>query len=94
MVVVLLVVLPASVGIMELFGISLGGIQMVGGLIILRIGFLMLFPAPIQTGVQQLDVQRHNPAFAPLAVPMMSGPGSLAVVLTIASRIQEMKLLR
>jgi multiple antibiotic resistance protein len=94
MAVVLLVVLVAGIGIMELFGISLGGIQVAGGLVILRIGFPMLFPAPEQSEVRNQGRQQSNPAFVPLAVPMMSGPGSMAVVLTITSRIQEEKLFR
>jgi multiple antibiotic resistance protein len=94
MAIVLLTVLIAGIGIMELFGISLGGLQVAGGLVILRIGFPMLFPAPAQAGAQRPDAQIQNPAFVPLAMPMMSGPGAIAVVLTIASRIQEEKIFR
>lgn len=76
--------------IVEFFGISIPGIRAAGGLIILSVGFGMLFPKPPtaeavagQGQDQQLDV-----AFTPLALPSLAGPGSLSVVLSAAIQIR------
>jgi multiple antibiotic resistance protein len=79
--------------IVEFFGISIAGIRAAGGLIILSVGFGMLFPRPApptpesvadQSRQQELDV-----AFTPLAMPSLAGPGSISVVLSAAAQIRS-----
>jgi multiple antibiotic resistance protein len=87
---ILVVFLLAGAAIVDFFGISIPGIRSAGGLIILAIGFRMLFPAPKPTGdadapaAPDLDV-----AFSPLAMPSLAGPGSIAVVMSAAAQIRS-----
>jgi len=68
---------------MHLFGVSLSMVRVVGGIILVRIGF-SLFSSPggdlEKIGAGQTG-QRGNIAFVPLAMPIMFGPGALATVI-------------
>jgi len=91
-VVILLVFLFAGAAIMNVFGISLPGIRIAGGLIVAGIGFAMLRPDPqkrVSDEAQDEAVQKDDVAFSPLAMPMMSGPGSIAVTLGLASNYER-----
>lgn len=90
---ILVVFLFAGAAIVDFFGISIAGIRTAGGLIILAIGFRMLFPAAKAAGdgdatatAPDLDV-----AFSPLAMPSLAGPGSIAVVMSAAAQIRSTK---
>jgi multiple antibiotic resistance protein len=90
---ILVVFLLAGAAIVDFFGISIAGIRSAGGLIILAIGFRMLFPAAKAAGdgdgaasAPDLDV-----AFSPLAMPSLAGPGSIAVVMSAAAQIRSTK---
>lgn len=82
--VVLWVFLFGGAVIMRFFGISIPALRLAGGLIVARVGFGMLAPpdrAAVPDGAQRsVDV-----AFTPLAVPMLSGPGSIAVTIGMAA---------
>jgi len=79
--------------IMVTFGISLPGIRIAGGMVIGFLGFRMLFPADggkitdkgMEEAAQKLDL-----SFSPLAMPSLSGPGSIAVVITMSSSIDTL----
>jgi multiple antibiotic resistance protein len=77
--------------IMSFFGISIPGLRIAGGLIVSYIGFRMLFPET--TGISRQEQaearEKHDVSFTPLAMPSLSGPGSIAVVVGIASTAQE-----
>jgi multiple antibiotic resistance protein len=75
--------------IMVAFGISIPGIRLAGGMVIGILGFRMLFPGDghITTEGKQEARQKSNLAFSPLAMPSLSGPGSIAVVITMSSTI-------
>lgn len=73
--------------ILELFGISIPGLRLAGGLIIGFIGFRMLFPAPTQAN--NIDINQ-NIAFVPLTMPSMCGPGTMALVISGAAQIAEL----
>jgi len=86
---VLLAFLVAGGLIMQFFGISIPGLRIAGGLVIAFVGFRMLFPtpAPRATGEPEPAAQRDI-AFTPLAMPSLSGPGSIAVVIGMSSTAQ------
>ena len=75
--------------IMEFFGISLPGLRIAGGMLVVGIGWNML----MGTGDQGGHSEHANPeakakpdiSFSPLAMPMLSGPGSIAVTLGFTS---------
>src|SRR5688572_6158232 len=77
--------------IMSFFGISIPGLRIAGGLIVSYIGFRMLFPeASGISGQEQAEAaHKHDVSFTPLAMPMLSGPGSIGVVSGIASPAQN-----
>ncbi len=75
--------------IMIIFGISLPGIRIAGGMIIGFLGFRMLFPGKedITLEGKQEALQKSNISFSPLAMPSLSGPGAIATVITMSSSI-------
>lgn len=82
---VLIIFLLAGTYILSFFGISLPGIQIAGGLVIVRAGFSMLSPDNGGRKLTQKDQEaareKEDVSFSPLAMPLLSGPGSIAVVI-------------
>ena len=82
--------------IINALDISMPGIRIAGGLIISFIGFTMLFPKPepvvsdASVGSRG-DVPLANIAFVPLALPGTAGPGSMALVLSASSQMQQVR---
>ena len=74
--------------IMRFFGISIPGLRIAGGLRVAGIGSSMLTGAadrrPTEAGDEAPENDRDI-AFSPLAMPMLSGPGSIAVTLGLTS---------
>ena len=92
MAVVLLVSLLAGALILEMFGISLPALRIAGGLVIARIGFSMLTPEPeekLPEQDQKEALDKRDVAFTPLAMPMLSGPGSIAVTISMATAVER-----
>jgi multiple antibiotic resistance protein len=89
MIVILVSFLIGGTFIMGFFGISIPGLRIAGGLLVAGIGSGMLVANP--KGV--VDDERAREAarakrdisFSPLAMPMLSGPGSIAVTLGFIS---------
>lgn len=74
--------------ILQFFGISLQALRIAGGLIIAYIGFRMLFPSgPAGETNNPSSGDASSVAFIPLALPMLSGPGSISVVISMATEI-------
>ncbi len=73
--------------ILRIFGVDLSMVRTVGGIILMRIGF-DLFMSGSKGGVANSSSSNQNdsdPAFVPLAMPIMFGPGVLATVLGMTS---------
>ena len=87
--VILTVSLFAGVLILETFGISYGALRIAGGITVLTVGYRMLFQEP-DTSVLP-DPAHRDIAFFPLAMPGISGPGSIATVIGIATEIAELR---
>lgn len=83
--------LVAGALIMNFFGISVAGIRIAGGLIILVVGFRMLFPQEKELSAQEEKEarQKEDISLVPLAMPSLSGPGAIAVVLSVSSDIEK-----
>lgn len=78
--------------IMQVFGISTPGLRIAGGLVIAFLGFRMLFPdpAPAMSAEAVLEAQsKADISFSPLAMPSLSGPGSIATVISMSSTIRH-----
>jgi len=86
---VLLAFLVAGGLIMQFFGISIPGLRIAGGLVIAFVGFRMLFPTPPPRAPGDAEpAAQRDIAFTPLAMPSLSGPGSIAVVIGMSSTAQ------
>jgi multiple antibiotic resistance protein len=88
---VLLVALFAGTLILSFFGISLYALRLAGGLVIARIGFSMLQPtaSPSQDIGDNVPHGTGDVAFTPLAMPLLSGPGSMAVTIGMATEAER-----
>jgi multiple antibiotic resistance protein len=89
--IILLVSLLAGTFILEFFSISLPALQIAGGLLIARTGFQMLNPQREhhQTGAEEKESQeRGDVSFVPLAMPLLSGPGAMAVMINLATSVK------
>jgi multiple antibiotic resistance protein len=77
--------------IMNFFGISIPGLRITGGLIVSYLGFRMLFPEQQTISGRERDeaMDKADISFTPLAMPGLSGPGSIAVIIGIASTVQQ-----
>ena len=74
--------------IMPFFGLSLPGLRIAGGLLISGIAFAMF--APPREDHEELRRRaearaKRDVSFSPLAMPMLSGPGSIAVTIGFSS---------
>ena len=78
-----------GVFILEAFGISYGALRIAGGLTVALLGYRMLFGY----GYVGLTAKggQGNIAVFPLALPAISGPGAIAVVIGISTEIAELK---
>jgi multiple antibiotic resistance protein len=92
MVIILLVFLFFGAVILGFFGITIPGIRIAGGLVIMYIGFGMLFPQENQLPPEVMENIEQNTdfAFSPLAMPMLSGPGAIAVILGFSAQISQL----
>lgn len=90
MVLILVVFLVGGNYIISFFGISLEGIRIAGGLLIMKMAYSLLDP---DSQGRKLTAADHSEAFrkpdisfSPLAMPMLSGPGSIALVLGLSTQ--------
>lgn len=79
--------------LLQFFGISMPSLRLAGGLVISFMGFRMLFPPDVDTssvsGSNRQDAR--NLTFTPLAIPMLCGPGSISVVLAMATDVAQVE---
>jgi multiple antibiotic resistance protein len=81
--------LIAGTLILRLFGVSLAMVRIVGGIILMKIGFELMSPSRSSIVTGTGAGQETNIAFVPLAMPLMFGPGAIATILGMASKIQS-----
>jgi multiple antibiotic resistance protein len=89
--IILFVSLVAGTFVLKFFSISLPALQVAGGLLIARTAFQMLNPQKEhhQTPAEESDAkQREDISFVPLAMPLLSGPGSMAVMINLATEVK------
>ena len=76
--------------IMNFFGISIPGLRIAGGILMTGIGMEMLMARKAASKSEDEEeraaaVKKPDISFSPLAMPMLSGPGSIAVTLGFTS---------
>lgn len=76
--------------VLKIFGVPLCMVRVVGGIILVKIGFEMFLPSASE-GIFPAQGNGHNEdyAFVPLAIPIMFGPGALATVLGMSSMVKN-----
>jgi multiple antibiotic resistance protein len=94
MAVILVVSLVAGALVLEFFGISLPALRLAGGLIVAQIGFGMMRVDSVSQSDLSDDSgaeagRMSDIAFTPIAMPMLSGPGSIAVTISMATEVDH-----
>ena len=77
--------------LLDVFEVPLSMVRIVGGIILMRIGFSLFMPSSANTLIPA-DAPAGgdgNVAFVPLAMPLMFGPGAIATVLGMASLVEH-----
>ena len=79
--------------VLDFFGVSMGAVQLGGGLIVMVAGWRILNQ---QSNISDRQVSAQpdtkailSQAFYPLTMPLTVGPGSIAVALTLGSNLRE-----
>jgi multiple antibiotic resistance protein len=76
--------------IFKVFGVSLGAFRVAGGLLLLLTAADMLRAKPSQTRTSPEETQegaaKDDVALVPLAIPLLSGPGSIATVMVLMAK--------
>jgi len=89
MVVILVGFLVGGTFIMGFFGISIPGLRIAGGLLVAGIGSTMLMAMPVEhsgdDSARRAARAKRDVSFSPLAMPMLSGPGAIAVTVGFTS---------
>ena len=80
--------------VMNAFGVTIPGLRLAGGMIVAYVGFTMLFPAEVTEAEAQVDmangegtVRIRDIACIPLTIPVTSGPGTIAYVISTAALV-------
>lgn len=79
--------------ILRIFGVPLSMVRIVGGIILMRIGFELFSSSP--SGASLIRVasgsaqKGEDVAFVPLAMPIMFGPGAIATILGMTSLVKH-----
>lgn len=95
MVAILVSFLIGGTFIMSFFGLSIPGLRIAGGLLVAGIGFRMLMHPPQERSRAPNDPAeiearaKRDISFSPLAMPMLSGPGSIAVTIGFTSLAKQ-----
>src|SRR4249919_2670346 len=79
--------------ILWIFGVPLSMVRIVGGIILMRIGFDLFSPS--SSGASMTSVaagsgqENTDVAFVPLAMPIMFGPGAIATILGMTAMVKQ-----
>ncbi len=74
--------------ILSFFGISLGVLRIAGGLIVGHTAWEMVTATTrLTTEEHQEAIDKDDISFTPMAVPMISGPGAIGVVIGLSTRV-------
>ncbi|AFY70427.1 multiple antibiotic resistance (MarC)-related protein [Thalassoporum mexicanum PCC 7367] len=73
--------------ILQFFGISLGVLQIAGGLIVAHTAWEMVTTKQrLKEHEHQEALEKEDISFTPMAMPMISGPGAIGVVIGLSER--------
>ena len=80
--------------ILSFFGISVNALRIAGGLVILNSGYTLLSGnlsegRAVNKKVKQEALVKDDISFAPMAMPMLSGPGSISLLISLYAENPE-----
>ena len=77
--------------VLRTFEVPLAMVRIVGGLVLMRIGFSLFMPSGAKTQESNDDGKtlHGDPAFVPLAMPIMFGPGAIATIIGMSTTVKE-----
>src|SRR4029077_5727798 len=78
--------------ILWVFGVPLSMVRIVGGIILMRIGFTLFSPSSSGASLGMASGsgdKAEDVAFVPLAMPIMFGPGAIATILGMTSTVKQ-----
>jgi multiple antibiotic resistance protein len=82
--------------IFRVFGITIGGFRVAGGLLLFLMAVDMMRAQPSETRSSPAEVaegqEKNEPGFVPLGVPMLAGPGAIATVSVLMSSARHSAL--
>ena len=85
--IILIVFFLAGTYILNFFGISLNALRIAGGLIIVNSGYGLLNSKfeerRISDEVEEEAINAEDVSFTPMAMPMLSGPGSISLLISL-----------
>ncbi|MEO1052663.1 MAG: MarC family NAAT transporter [Bacteroidota bacterium] len=86
MILILVAFFFAGTFILDFFAIRIEDIRIAGGLMIAKTAFELLTPGshkgkPLHKDVQKESVTKDDISFTPMAMPLLAGPGSIAVTI-------------
>jgi len=73
--------------ILNFFGISINALKIAGGIIISRSGFLLLnaqHKRDVSDKIREESMEKEDISFSPLAMPLLSGPGSMSLLINMS----------
>ncbi len=73
--------------ILNFFGISINSLKIAGGIIISRSGFLLLnaqHKRDVSDKIKEESLEKEDISFSPLAMPLLSGPGSMSLLINMS----------
>lgn len=73
--------------ILEFFGISIHALKLAGGIVISRSGFLLLnaqHKKDVGRKLKEESLIKEDISFSPLAMPLLSGPGSISLLINLS----------
>ena len=82
---ILLVFLFAGTKVLDFLGLSQSSLSISGGVLLFLIALRMIFPAPDR----HTHSTEEEPLVVPLAMPMVAGPSTIAVLLLLSSNQSE-----
>src|SRR5262245_35474919 len=77
--------------ILRAFEVALSMVRIVGGIVLMRIGFSLFIPSGADplTGVGGEAGEPGDVAFVPLAMPIMFGPGGIATIIGMSALVRH-----
>jgi len=82
--------------ILSFFGISINAMRIAGGLVILNSGYTLLSgemgkKRGIDESVQAEAIEKEDISFTPLAMPLLSGPGSISLLISLNAEYVDLQ---